>query len=71
MTLVYAENKKNEDSLDDTRKDILVPVSMASNLRQRRAFICSCQENPILVVIAIASRGLDISNIKQLVDFDL
>ncbi|CAD7680856.1 unnamed protein product [Nyctereutes procyonoides] len=59
LTLVYAENKKNEDSLDNTRKDILVPESMASNLRQRRAFI------------SIASRGLDISNIKQLVDFDL
>jgi len=75
-TLVFVETKKGADSLDEFLYREGFPVtSIHGDRTQRereealRRF--KCGQTPIIVATAVAARGLDIPNVKHVINFDL
>jgi len=76
LTLVFVETKKGADSLDDYLYREGFPVTSIHGDRTQkereealRRF--KCGKSPILVATAVAARGLDIPNVKHVINFDL
>merc|ERR1711970_1669833 len=75
-TLVFVETKKGADQLDEFLYREGFPVtSIHGDRTQRereealRRF--KCGQTPIIVATAVAARGLDIPNVKHVINFDL
>merc|ERR1711936_953925 len=75
-TLVFVETKKGADSLDEFLYREGFPVtSIHGDRTQRereealRRF--KCGQTPIIVATTVAARGLDIPNVKHVINFDL
>merc|ERR1719278_1609547 len=75
-TLVFVETKRGADSLDEFLHREGFPVtSIHGDRTQRereealRRF--KCGQTPIIVATAVAARGLDIPNVKHVINFDL
>lgn len=76
LTLIFVETKKGADALEDFLFQWKHPVTSIHGDRTQRerehALRCfrdgSC---PILVATAVAARGLDITNVKHVINFDL
>merc|ERR1711936_1191930 len=75
-TLVFVETKKGADSLDDYLYREGFPVTSIHGDRTQkereealRRF--KCGKSPILVATAVAARGLDIPNVKHVINFDM
>lgn len=76
LTLIFVETKKGADALEDFLYKYKHPVTSIHGdrtqkereeaLRCFRSGIC-----PILVATAVAARGLDIPNVKNVINFDL
>jgi ATP-dependent RNA helicase DDX3X len=76
LTLVFVETKKGADSLEAFLHNDGYPVTSIHGdrsqreredaLRMFRAGRC-----PVLVATAVAARGLDIPNVKHVINFDL
>lgn len=76
LTLIFVETKKGADALEDFLYQYQHPVTSIHGdrtqkereeaLRCFRTGIC-----PILVATAVAARGLDIPNVKHVINFDL
>lgn len=76
LTLIFVETKKGADALEDFLYKYKHPVTSIHGdrtqkeredaLRCFRTGIC-----PILVATAVAARGLDIPNVKHVINFDL
>ncbi|EDO35206.1 predicted protein [Nematostella vectensis] len=76
LTLVFVETKKGADALEMfLAKDGYYCTSIHGDRSQRereealRTFRCG--DTPILVATAVAARGLDIPNVKHVINFDL
>jgi len=76
LTLVFVETKKGADQLDEFLYSQGFPVtSIHGDRTQReredalRAF--KTGKTPIIVATAVAARGLDIPNVKHVINFDL
>ena len=76
LTLVFVETKRGADDLerylnmqDFPAISIHGDKSQAAREESLRQFRCG--HKPILVATAVAARGLDISNVKYVVNFDL
>jgi len=76
LTLVFVETKKGADQLDEFLYTQGFPVtSIHGDRTQReredalRAF--KTGKTPIIVATAVAARGLDIPNVKHVINFDL
>ena len=76
LTLVFVETKKGADQLDEYLYREGFPVtSIHGDRTQRereealRRFRCG--KSPILVATAVAARGLDIPNVKHVINFDM
>ncbi|XP_048216370.1 ATP-dependent RNA helicase DDX3X-like [Perognathus longimembris pacificus] len=76
LTLVFVETKKGADSLEDfLYHEGYACTSIHGDRSQRdreealRQFRSG--KSPILVATAVAARGLDISNVKHVINFDL
>ncbi|KAM5289419.1 ATP-dependent RNA helicase DDX3X-like [Ctenodactylus gundi] len=76
LTLVFVETKKGADSLED----FLFHEGYACNSihgdrsqrdREEALHQFRSGKSPILVATAVAARGLDISNVKHVINFDL
>lgn len=76
LTLIFVETKKGADALEDFLYHWKHPVTSIHGDRTQKerenALRCfrdgSC---PILVATAVAARGLDITNVKHVINFDL
>jgi len=75
-TLVFVETKKGADQLDEFLYREGFPVtSIHGDRTQRereealRRF--KCGQTPIIVATAVAARGLDIPNVKHVINFDM
>ena len=75
-TLVFVETKRGADSLDQLLYREGFPVtSIHGDRTQRereealRRF--KCGQTPIIVATAVAARGLDIPNVKHVINFDM
>merc|ERR1719305_598206 len=75
-TLVFVETKRGADSLDEFLHREGFPVtSIHGDRTQRereealRRF--KCGQTPIIVATAVAARGLDIPNVKHVINFDM
>lgn len=76
LTLIFVETKKGADELENFLYEYGNPVTSIHGDRSQReredALRCfrtgMC---PILVATAVAARGLDIPNVKQVINFDL
>jgi ATP-dependent RNA helicase DDX3X len=76
LVLVFVETKKSCDAIDDFLYANGYPCTCIHGDRsqvQREEALRSfkCGETPILVATAVAARGLDICNVKHVVNFDL
>jgi len=76
LTLVFTETKKGADSLDNYLYDRGYRSSCIHGDRNQRereeALKCFRNGNtPILVATAVAARGLDIPNVRHVINFDL
>ncbi|KAL3848125.1 hypothetical protein ACJMK2_019003 [Sinanodonta woodiana] len=76
LTLVFVETKKGADALEDFLVTEGYPATSIHGDRSQkereealRAFRAG--ETPILVATAVAARGLDIQNVRHVVNFDL
>ena len=76
LTLCFVETKKGADSLDEFLYREGFPVTSIHGDRTQkereealRRFRCG--KSPILVATAVAARGLDIPNVKHVINFDL
>merc|ERR1711884_533911 len=76
LTLVFVETKKGADQLDEYLYQQGYPVTSIHGDRTQReredalkAFRTG--KTPILVATAVAARGLDIPNVKHVINFDL
>merc|ERR1719336_694646 len=75
-TLVFVETKKGADSLDEFLYREGFPVtSIHGDRSQREREVAlrrfKCGQTPIIVATAVAARGLDIPNVKHVINFDL
>merc|ERR1711970_396859 len=76
LTLVFTETKKGADSLDNYLYDRGYRSSCIHgdrNQREREEAL-KCFRNgatPVLVATAVAARGLDIPNVRHVINFDL
>merc|ERR1719411_2322339 len=75
-TLVFVETKKGADQLDEYLYREGFPVTSIHGDRTQkereealRRF--KCGQTPIIVATAVAARGLDIPNVKHVINFDL
>ncbi|XP_012376414.1 ATP-dependent RNA helicase DDX3X-like [Dasypus novemcinctus] len=76
LTLVFMETKKGADSLEDfLYHEGYACTSIHGDRSQRDREEALHQfrsgKSPILVATAVAARGLDISNVKRVINFDL
>lgn len=76
LTLIFVETKKGADSLEDFLYQYQHPVTSIHGDRTQKeredALRCFRQGIcPILVATAVAARGLDITNVKHVINFDL
>uniref|UniRef100_A0A0B7AP21 RNA helicase n=1 Tax=Arion vulgaris TaxID=1028688 RepID=A0A0B7AP21_9EUPU len=76
LTLVFVETKKGADALEDFLLREGYPATSIHGDRSQRERedalrIFKCGEKPILVATAVAARGLDISNVRHVINFDL
>uniref|UniRef100_T1IWF1 RNA helicase n=1 Tax=Strigamia maritima TaxID=126957 RepID=T1IWF1_STRMM len=76
LTLVFVETKKGADSLEDFLSKEGYPVTSIHgdrSQREREEALRSFRtgRTPILVATAVAARGLDIPNVKHVINFDL
>ncbi|XP_073084369.1 LOW QUALITY PROTEIN: ATP-dependent RNA helicase DDX3X-like [Manis javanica] len=76
LTLVFVQTKKGADSLEDFLScEGYACTSIHGDRSQRdreEALHQFCSgKSPILVATAVAARGLDISNVKHVINFDL
>ncbi|XP_060626183.1 ATP-dependent RNA helicase DDX3X isoform X9 [Anolis sagrei] len=76
LTLVFVETKKGADSLEDFLfREGYACTSIHGDRTQRDREEALHQfrsgRSPILVATAVAARGLDISNVKHVINFDL
>ncbi|KAL8597493.1 ATP-dependent RNA helicase ddx3x [Nucella lapillus] len=76
LTLVFVETKKGADSLEDYLLNQRYPATSIHGDRSQReredalrAF--KTGERPIIVATAVAARGLDIPNVRHVINFDL
>lgn len=76
LTLVFVETKKGADQLDEFLYNEGFPVSSIHGDRTQREReealrTFRCGKTPVLVATAVAARGLDIPNVKHVINFDL
>lgn len=76
LTLIFVETKKGADELEDFlfRYDHPVTSIHGDRTQKEREEALRCFRNgmcPILVATAVAARGLDIPNVKHVINFDL
>jgi superfamily II DNA/RNA helicase len=76
LTLVFVETKKGADQLDDFLFNEGFPVTSIHGDRTQREREDALKSfrgavTPILVATAVAARGLDIPNVKHVINFDL
>ncbi|XP_067944201.1 ATP-dependent RNA helicase DDX3X-like isoform X2 [Watersipora subatra] len=76
LTLVFVETKKGADSLEDYLYREGFPATSIHgdrSQRERESALASFRNGrtPILVATAVAARGLDIPNVKHVINFDL
>jgi len=76
LTLVFVETKKGADQLDEFLYSQGFPVTSIHGDRTQRERedalrVFRCGKTPILVATAVAARGLDIPNVKHVINFDL
>merc|ERR1719242_20840 len=76
LTLVFVETKKGADQLDDFLYQQGFPVTSIHGDRTQRERedalrVFRSGRTPILVATAVAARGLDIPNVKHVINFDL
>merc|ERR1719420_2197936 len=75
-TLVFVETKKGADSLDEFLYREGFPVTSIHGDRSQREREEALRrfktgQTPIIVATAVAARGLDIPNVKHVINFDL
>merc|ERR1719272_1326219 len=76
LSLVFVETKRGADSLEDFLYREGYPATSIHGdrtQREREDALASfkCGKTPILVATAVAARGLDIPNVKHVINFDL
>jgi ATP-dependent RNA helicase DDX3X len=76
LTLVFVETKRGADDLEryligENYPAISIHGDKGQNEREEALRSFRCGRKPILVATAVAARGLDISNVKFVVNFDL
>ena len=76
MTLVFVETRKGADCLEEYLHYQGYPVSCIHGERSQREREDALRrfrsgETPILVATAVAARGLDISHVTHVINFDL
>ena len=76
LTLVFVETKRGADDLErylcnDNFPAISIHGDKSQASREEALRLFRCGQKPILVATAVAARGLDISNVKYVVNFDL
>uniref|UniRef100_U3FZ34 RNA helicase n=1 Tax=Micrurus fulvius TaxID=8637 RepID=U3FZ34_MICFL len=76
LTLVFVETKKGADSLENFLYHegyACTSIHGDRSQREREEALQQfrCGKSPILVATAVAARGLDISNVKHVINFDL
>ncbi|KAK6194488.1 hypothetical protein SNE40_000114 [Patella caerulea] len=76
LTLVFVETKKGADSLEDFLQREGFPATSIHGDRSQRERedalrVFRSGDRPILVATAVAARGLDISNVRHVINFDL
>ncbi|XP_058117857.1 ATP-dependent RNA helicase bel [Anopheles ziemanni] len=76
LTLIFVETKKAADSLEEFLYSYNYPVTSihgdrTQDEREEALRLFRCGRCPILVATAVAARGLDIPNVKQVINFDL
>merc|ERR1719383_1022110 len=76
LTLIFTETKKGADYLDEflyNRKYKSTSIHGDRTQREREEALNAFRsgEYPILVATAVAARGLDISNVRHVINFDL
>ncbi|KAF8566749.1 hypothetical protein P879_03087 [Paragonimus westermani] len=76
LTLVFVETKRGADSLEDYlfSQKFQVASIHGDRTQDDRELALSCFRNgrtPILVATAVAARGLDIPNVKHVINYDL
>uniref|UniRef100_A0A182W095 RNA helicase n=1 Tax=Anopheles minimus TaxID=112268 RepID=A0A182W095_9DIPT len=76
LTLIFVETKKAADSLEEFLYNHSYPVTSihgdrTQSEREEALRLFRCGRCPILVATAVAARGLDIPNVKQVINFDL
>lgn len=76
LSLVFVETKRGADSLETFLQKEGYPVTSIHgdrSQREREDALRSFKtgQTPILVATAVAARGLDIPNVKHVINFDL
>lgn len=76
LTLVFVETKRGADQLDEFLYSQGFPVTSIHGDRSQRERedalkVFRSGKTPILVATAVAARGLDIPNVKHVINFDL
>jgi len=76
LTLIFTETKKGADALDEflySRKYKSTSIHGDRTQREREEALLAFRtgEYPILVATAVAARGLDIPNVRHVINFDL
>jgi superfamily II DNA/RNA helicase len=76
LTLVFVETKRGADELErylvaEKYPAISIHGDKSQNEREEALRCFRSARRPILVATAVAARGLDISNVKFVVNFDL
>ena len=76
LTLTFVETKKGADALENFLEREGYPVTSIHgdrSQREREDALASFKtgRTPILVATAVAARGLDIPNVKHVINFDL
>ncbi|XP_058823493.1 ATP-dependent RNA helicase bel [Topomyia yanbarensis] len=76
LTLIFVETKKSADSLEDYLYSNNHPVTSihGDRTQKEREEALKCFRSgrcPVLVATAVAARGLDIPNVKHVINFDL
>lgn len=76
LTLVFVETRKGADALEHFLYSERYPATSIHGDRSQREREHSLQtfrdgRTPILVATAVAARGLDIPNVKHVVNFDM